>query len=270
LPSQRVDVYEYDPDEDWSPASWLTSYASVLYNEYLDYWELQNVPSDSSFTPEQRQYFAHLEGLARDLVPCLHSLSVGPEVVAKVQSIFRAEFNATKEVDDELAAVVTRLIYSHPIIRDGVRIDLALQAADVLLPNAEKRAADLIALIAHRKLSERAAAFLDRATRLYLWGFEPESVVLCASVLEAAYETRFSPMEMFRLQIVRKGTEYEPHEYEQAALAAGIFTKADKDLAARIRRARNDTIHNAPNTTVGAIEALQGTATLLDRLFPPA
>lgn len=113
---------DYDPDEDWSPASWLGAYANVLYNDYLDYWELQNVPADSSLTPENRSYFAHLQELAEAMVPCLHSLSVGPDVVAKVQAILADEFGTVGEVDHELAAMVARLIQSHPIIRDGIRI----------------------------------------------------------------------------------------------------------------------------------------------------
>lgn len=72
---------------------------------------------------------------------------------------------------------------------------------------------------------------------------------------------------MFRLQITRSGKEYEPHEYERAALAAELFSKEDKNLAQSIRRARNDTLHNVPNTGLGAENALTATASLLEKLL---
>ena len=261
----------YEPDEDgWSASNWLGAYASVMYNEYLDYWELQNVPNDSQLSDDQRAHFLALKELADTLTPCLHSLSISPEAIAKVRRWLEhiGAADAAAKLSPDTAAKITRAISSHAIIRDGIQIDLALYACDGLLAGAEQRAATLIELVGSRTLSDRAAAYLDRATNLYLWGFEPESVVMCASVLEAAYEERFTADELFRLQIRKKGLEFEPYEYEQAALAAKVFSLADKKLATRIRRARNDTLHNAPNVALAGAEALKATATLLTKLFP--
>lgn len=258
---------DYDPKEDWSPGGWLGAYASVLWNDYLDYWELQNVPADSTLTAEDRARNQTLHDVAEAIVPCLHSLSVAPAAIAKVRQLL-SDLGAVGPIDDDTAAGVARTLHSLPIVRDGIRVDLAMQATDVLLCGAERRAGVLISLLAYRQLSERAAAFLDRATRLYLWGFEPEAVVMCASVLEAAYEARFSAEEMFRLQVTRKGLEYEPYEYEQAAIATRVFSLPDKRMAELIRRTRNDTLHNVPNVALAADKALNGTAGLLTKLFP--
>ena len=258
---------DYDPEKDWSPGRWLGAYASVLWNDYLDYWELQNVPDDSTLTPEDHFRNQTLHDVAEAIVPCLHSLSVAPAAIAKVRQ-FLSDVGAIGPIDDDTAAGVARALHSLPIVRDGIRLDLAMQATDGLLRGAERRAAVLVSLLAYRQLSDRAAAFLDRATRLYLWGFEPEAVVLCASVLEAAYQARFSAEEMFRLQVTKKGMEYEPHEYEQAAIAAQVFSLPDKRIAERIRRARNDTLHNVPSPSLAADKALNGTAGLLTKLFP--
>lgn len=258
---------DYDPGEDWSPASWLGAYASVLCSDYLSYWEIHHVPEGSELTPEQRQYFRHLYELAEAVIPCMHSLASDRGVADKVRQLFEG-LGATSEVDADLAAKVAKAMQSHPIIRDAIKIDLALWAADGLLKGAERRAPELVALVAHRALSPRAAAFLDRATRLYLWGFEPETIVMCASVLEAAYESRFDDAEMRRLGVPMKDQGYGASDRERAALLARVFTREEKERAAKLRRARNDTLHNAPNTALGAVEALRTTAALLDRLFP--
>lgn len=261
----------YDPEEDWSAASWLGAFADTLYNEYLDYWELQNVPADSSLSDRQREHFRRMYAIAQSLTPCLYSLNVSPEIVAKVRD-FMVQIGVSRdEAEGTDAVFATRILHAiraHPIIRDGVRLTLASVAADTLLAGAEERASALLALTAVRHLSPRASAFLDRATQLFLWGFEPETVVMCAAVLEAAYETRFPPELMIRLQVPKTGREYQAHEYERAALAAGIFGKSDRDLAAKIRLARNDTLHNAPNVALDARGALQSTASLLSALFP--
>lgn len=258
----------YDPDDkDWSPSGWLGAYADVLYSEFRRYWELNESDEDTEITEEQRSGFRHFKAIADALTPCLHSLRASDALIGKASAWFD-EIGVERKVDEKLAVSIARALYkNHPIVRDTIKLDLASTAADVLLAGAEKRAVFLLALIADRPLSDRAAAFLDRATQLYLWGFGPEAVVMCASVLEAAYEVRFPSEEMFRLQVTRSGKEYVPHEYEQAALAARIFTKAEKDMAAKVRRARNDTLHNAPNTALSAEDALTATAGLLDRLL---
>ena len=235
---------DYDPEEDWSPGRSLSAYANCLWNDYLDYWQLQNVPGDSRLTAEDRARNKALHDVAEAIVSCLHSLSVPAAGIAKIRQ-FLSELGAVDPIDGDPAALVAQVLHSLPMVRDGIRIDLAMQATDGLLCNAERRASILVSLLAYRQLSDRAAAFLDRATRLYLWGFEPESVVMCASVLEAAYEARFPAEEMFRLQVTKKGMQYEPHEYEQAAIAAMVFSLPDKRKAERIRRARNDILQTS-------------------------
>ena len=77
---------DYDPDDvTWSPASWLGSYANILYNDYLDCRELQNVPTDSQLSAEQRLQFRRLQAIAETLTPRLHSLRAGPQVVNGVR-----------------------------------------------------------------------------------------------------------------------------------------------------------------------------------------
>lgn len=117
----------YEPDEErWSAALWLGSYANVLYKDYLEYWELKNVRGETQFSNSERSHFRALKEVADALTPCLHSLSVGPEIVQKVRE-WLEEVGATQaagELNSEKAAKLARAIYSHQIIRDGITIDL--------------------------------------------------------------------------------------------------------------------------------------------------
>jgi hypothetical protein len=264
----------YDPtDKDWSPSAWLGAYAQALHDEFSEFWELDGPRENSEITEEHRSHLRHLKAIADALSPCLHSLSASNALVGNASAWFD-EIGVERKVDEKLAVSIAHALHkNHAIVRDTIKLDLASTAAEVLLSGAETRAVFLLALIADRPLPNRAAAFLDRATKLYLWGFGPECVVLCACVLEAAYEEQFPLEEMFRLQIRRRRNksgefdQYRAVDYERAALAAGIFTRAEQDLAGKVRVARNDTLHFAPNIALSAEDALTATAHLLSRLL---
>jgi len=257
----------YDPDADWSPASWFSAYTSSLHDEYRTHWGLNKPVEETASTGDEEELNRHLSELAEPLAMSLHTLKADEALIEKIRAIV-PYFGVTADIGDDVAIKIAEVLQSNRIVRDAIRINLAFQVADSLLPSAEDRAPRLLALLSTRQLSLRAAAYLDRATRLYLWGFDPEAVVMCASMLEAAYGDRFSEIDMFRLQITKKTREYGHHDYEQAAIASGVFTREETQLARRLRGARNDTIHNAPNTAMNAETALKTTATLLDRLYP--
>ena len=257
----------YTPDEDgFSPSGWLGTVADIMHGEYLQYWEQTEGSHDQSTSDEQRERFGRLVALADALRPTLHSLAVDEQTLNAVWDVL-SEFG-TVTVNLDYAGKIARAFRKHPIIEHGVQIALAQEATDGLLAGAEARLNDLLELVAERKMSERAAAYLDRATRLYLWGFEPEAVVMCGAVLEAAYEERFTDLEMFRLQIRKTGAQFDASQYEHAAGTAGVLSSGERRSARDIRRARNDVLHAVPSVALSAKEALSKTAVLLERLFP--
>ena len=258
----------YDPDEGFSASSWLATIANAIYNEYLDYWEQQNLDSSSELSEDQRHRVGLLIKLTAALKPCMHSLSLDPPVIEGIRE-FMAQLGL-RDVDEDFAGRVLHAVRSNPIVHHGLQIELASEAADNLLAGAENRFGVLLGLIASRTLSRRAAAYLDRATRLYLWGFEPEAIIMCAAVLEAAYPERFSLADMVRLGVRknRDDSELRPHEYEFAAFSDGVYSKAQRDLAGTIRRARNFVAHTVPVEQLTAQKAIVGTAELLSCLFP--
>ena len=235
--------------------------------EYLEYWEITNLPDEPQFDPELREFHRRLYELGEAIGRSLHPIAVSAEVIEKLDSVVQWRAPGANVSGTELDTLVHAL-GRFPIVRDCVGFHLAMEAADLLLGGAEKRVADLIAKMGRRHLGARATAFLDRATRLYLWGFEPECVVMCGAVLEAAYEERFSEQDLRAFGIAQADRECTARDYERAALVSGSFTPAEKKLAASIRRARNDIVHNAPGVGLSASEALDATAQLLDRLFP--
>jgi hypothetical protein len=257
----------YDPDEGFNAASWLGTIANTMWNDYLNYWEQQNVDDDSELTDADRHSFKLLIEVADSLRPSLHSLTLDANAVAKIEAFIR-DLGATNDIDAPFAIKLAQALHSHRIVAHGIQIDLAMEATDTLLKGAEDRYGDLLGMLAERRLSNRAAAYLDRATRLFLWGFEPETIVMCAAALEAAYEARFTPLDMVQLQITKTGKKFEVYHYERAALASNVYTVAQGALAQRIRESRNDVIHAVPAVALTGHKALVGTSELLSCLFP--
>lgn len=261
----------YDADESFSPSLWLGTVANKMYNEYLEYWEQQGVSEDSELSEAERRRVALLMKIGEAIRPCLHSLTVDGKVLTGIQQLL-ADLGRRGQLGKNVAAQIAQILKANRVVRHGIQIELALEAADGLLLGAEARFGDLFQLIADRAVSERAAAYLDRATRLYLWGFEPEAIVMCAATLEAAYPERFEDRDMVRLRIlkIKDQDEYVPWQYELAAARSKpmVFSSKQRAMAETVRRARNDVVHNAPSVALRAQDALAFTAELLGCLFP--
>lgn len=136
-----------------------------------------------------------------------------------------------------------------------------------MLHTSLSRADALLLLVGARQLSFRATRFMRRATRLYLHGFDVETVIMSAAAVEAAYEYRFSHETMIASGF-KSQRSYKAGQYEAAARQTGVFTADEGASAERLRSARNDSVHLVPEPALAALDALGICAMLLDRLFP--
>lgn len=256
-------MLEYQPGGDLS--STLGTYVNNYENEYLDYWNLQNVPDEPQTDEDARELFAALEDLGANFRESLHSLEVDPDAHDRLQPIIERVVDEWKDSQVDPAQVAKAALALMPA-RDRLKIALGWEATEGLLATAEERLPALLKLIAGRSLGERARAYLNRATRLFLWGFDPECVVMCHSVLEAALSSQFGPDRMENLGFERK-RDYRAVELERAAGRANLFEEENMATARVLRRARNDIVHGHPDITMGAEEAINAVASLLDQLF---
>lgn len=235
-----------------SPSARLRRELDRLYDDYFRRW---------GGNEENRLYME----IAEAFRPSVQSLTISAELLGSIQ-LLHDEVGTPSELNDLPGFV--QILTSHPIVRDGVEIRLAYDAL-ARLGSAESRLDDLLRLITWRNLSQRAEDYLYRATQLYLWGLAPESVVMCSATLEAAYQERFTDLDMFSLQITKKGSSFEAHQYESAAFASNVFSKSQRDLAGQVRNARNSVVHKHPTVDFPAKWALEVTAEILSCLFPP-
>jgi hypothetical protein len=254
---------DYEPGE--SVASVLGNFANFYWNNYLTYWEMLNANDPGDLTPKQREFIRNLDHLGKKLRGSLHTLEVNSEVIGALQTLFGT--NPEAQLDYTTAA---KFLAGHTVVKDCININLGFEATDSLLHNAEIRAPILLQLLEERRLSNRARAFLDRATRLFLWGFDPETIIMCHAVLDAALESVLTDEQLWAKGFPKKGKWYSSDDRIKGAVAVGLLKPEDGLRAQWLRNLRNSSIHSVPNSDGEAEKALKTLAHLLEVLFPKA
>jgi hypothetical protein len=247
-----TDPMFFDPEK--QPSSALDLALGAYYNEFLEYWEQQNVRGAGELNHFQRARAAVFIRLAAALPESLHSLLVGDSARSVLQDFVTEEGAPIVKTYQE-SVILARIATLFPVTRQAVQLEIAFQAIGDVLPKAEQRVFTLLELLAERELSSRAGRYLDRATRLFLWGFDPECVAFSGAVLEAALKERIPDNAKRRIQ---------------RAVELGLFTPEQAKLADELRSQRNNVLHEDPTITLTAEKAIRSLAGLLDVLYPVA
>lgn len=272
---------EYDPDEPVRLPALMGAQVNAYWNDYLEYWEVSDHLAESQLTPQQRDVHKQLDRIGEALRKSLNTLApdaTSDEMVRELWELFEIPEHARPDTASAFQA-----LHTQPLVRDCVSIALAFEVADTLLPVAHARAAELVGLLSDRHLSERALAYLRRATRLHLWGFDSECAILCRSVLEAALTSRLTqeikldepppPLEKLIALAGERGLfpGYATARNRRGWRAVPRTPLAD---AESLRRAGNHLIHDVPslgahNDGIGnSLDALKILISLLNRMFP--
>jgi hypothetical protein len=240
----------FEPDT--TPSYELDTIVGAYYNEFLNYWEQQNVSGSGELSDHERAQTRVFIKFAEALPESLHALLVGERATAVIRQLVTndGERIAANKVDE---LTLARVVMMMPAARQAMQIELASHAVSVLLKTAEQRIFILVDLLGERPLSERAAAYLDRATRLFLWGFDAECIAFAGAVIEAALDERLPP-------------GYKPPI--QRAREMKIFTPAQALRADALRRERNVLMHDGSHAQSTPEEVMRVLAELLNALFP--
>jgi CRP-like cAMP-binding protein len=169
----------YD-NEAWSIWAELAQILRLWRSTYRDYWGLNREIQPGDPNEAELIRWQHDDVLAAKLLLIAQALS------ANAVTQERAE--KPRIGSDEFLRWLRELLRQKgksPIVQDRIGLDLATDAVHQL-HGATDRALKLLGIIHDQGLSGRAAEFISRATRLYIWGFEPESIIMCRAALEGA------------------------------------------------------------------------------------
>ena len=267
---------QYD-SESWSIWSELAEVITLWEETYRDYWGLDGRPKPPHADEAKWVLYKSQNELASKILTVARALHIGAAAPN--------DSGATPVTDEQLKwfRKVLRAETESPIIKD--RIGFAL-ARDVVtqVSGATNRAVRLLGVVQGKRLSARAFAFIRRATQLYVWGFEPECVVMCRAGLESALLERLGDVidpdqgEPELASLIRMAGEHGILTgYEMVPTQSGWRARHGSPLwrAQRLRWSGNYAAHDAPelrqehHDIVNAFEAIRELSLILRELFPP-
>jgi hypothetical protein len=150
------------------------------------------------------------------------------------------------------------------LVWERLFIDLAQKAIN-RTDEGTKRMFQLYGLVLQTHPSPATQKFLSRLGRCYIWGFDPECVMLCRSVIDTAFGEAVSddlcekhPRDgRVRLDLAHK---------IWIACEEGMIDKSTQRIADCVRLRGNTAIHGQPDATKDVFGTIRDTVAVLERL----
>lgn len=145
-----------------------------------------------------------------------------------------------------------------------------------LMPQASARLWNLLPLTESVQPHWRAAAFLKRVSRCYIFGFDAECVVMCRGVLEGAFEAAISDSECRKVVGARPWSGhtghsmYDLHTRIAVAVRLGRVSEAVADDAETVRDAARKVVHQKPRVPRDPLPLIAKTIAVVRELSPKA
>ncbi len=162
---------------------------------------------------------------------------------------------------------ITRLIVEHEeVTRLQLDIDMARERIREV-SRLRERTLDLVDVVLQWGPTGRSSLYLRRVASCYMLGLDPECLVMCRAVLDAAFQEKISE-ELVRRSLpeaeVRRGIDLLARI--RAAKTAGVIRPEIADVAHRIRRAGNNVVHDEPARLLEPLDAVRHVVAVLREL----
>ena len=191
--------------------------------------------------------------IGKTLLPAADALVASPQLLE-----WREKLSGSFPIG-QLASWLSNL----RLVRPQLRIDLLRRELDNLEAKTS-RLSDVLAVLIESPPSERARAYLQRVSRCYLNGLEPETVIMCRAVLDAAFEDRISESLVWtHVPRNHAGQTAVLADRITAAQRSGIISPEMAASARAVKDAANQAVHGIPLATLPPLEAVRVTATVL-------
>jgi hypothetical protein len=245
-----------------------TSGSEPFVWSYL-HWSLQEYRQqhEAQFALPEDQEGRNVAEAINAIEPHAYRLVRTGEVTEELQSVL-ARFRPHLTVQERLEELSRRLV-----VINRLEFDVAQDSVQRLEGCRERVRISLVILgqLLESTPSPVALKYHDRASRLYLAGFDAEAIVMCGAVLESALSARFPDEELkaagIKPRFARAGVYSlgQRMEYEKEHR---VLTDDQREAFWRVVNARNDVVHVDPELGLTSKDALALTAILLSVLLP--
>ncbi len=151
------------------------------------------------------------------------------------------------------------------LIWERISIDLAQEVIGKICLGAD-RVFELFRMVLKTHPSEETQQFLGRLARCYIWGFDPECVILCRSVLDTAFQKNISD-DICKKYYSEKDVEFFTlNERIKAAFKEGLINQNTRKLALKIKWDGDNAVHNRPDITKDVFGTICDTLIVVEQL----
>ena len=112
--------------------------------------------------------------------------------------------------------------------------------------------------------SKPTQQFLGRLSRCFIWGFDPECVILCRAVIDTAFNN--NKIDRICEKHFGKRERYNLSDRIEASWKEGLIDKDIAKKAGNIRWRGNKAVHNQPNITKNVWGTICDTVAVLEKI----
>lgn len=151
------------------------------------------------------------------------------------------------------------------LVWERLSINLSWEALE-RIKKGTRRALDVYLLTLRERPSQAVQQFLARLGRCYIWGFEPECVMLCRSVIDNAFIEAVDDAMCERHPRKNGRAGFTLADRIRVAFEETIIDSRTRDIADQIRLRGNHAVHNQPDVTKDVLGTMRDTLRVLQSL----
>lgn len=200
--------------------------------------------------------------------------TIARNVLAKAEDFASQELPDFLEAIESLRALDTTADAGKSMVK-CLLASFALELANrvvALAGIAEERYLGLLMTLKSTELSPFGAQFMRRVSRCYLYGFDPECIVMCRALLDAEFQAEISNDECASTLGPRRSSADGSPAYalvDRIAVARKA-NRIDEELSNKahfVRKEANRVIHRKPALDCEPLEVIQATLVIVNGLY---
>ncbi len=151
------------------------------------------------------------------------------------------------------------------LVWERFAIDMSWGAIDKIRQGAS-RIFRLYKLVLHSTPSKPTQQFLGRLSRCYIWGFDPECIILCRAVIDTAFQEKIAYEICEKHFGKRNRGWFSLSDRIQAALKEEIIDEDIEEKARNVEKRGNIAVHRQPDITKDVWGTICDTVSVLERI----
>ncbi|MCK4293156.1 MAG: DUF4145 domain-containing protein [Planctomycetes bacterium] len=263
-----IDVYEQDREEYWAEEHDRgdLDLSKLIYEQTERFGDriLKNTEDLVSEQPVDED-LEHLDSEFQKLTEENNALKNSIISSAKCKGLKPSEIEGVVRLFSQLENDPPKRDSKLRLVWERLCIKLAWDMTEKVEVGAN-RILQLYNLGMETKPFDTTLVFLRRVSRCFIWGFDPECVILCRGVIDSAFRSAVDD-EICKRHIRGKPPRFwRLFDRIKAAFKEGLISKDAKDAAYRIKTRGNNAVHHDPNIYKHALDTIRDTLLVLEEL----